>query len=609
MLKNTKIEIKVNPNSREYYNKMGYVCDNFDIISVNIVDLPSGSNIDISCTCDNCGVDRVVKYNKYYKSTNGNTSLFLCKKCSYIKAKKTKLEKYGDENYTNREKAKKTKLEKYGDENYTNREKAKKTIISKYGVDNISQIDDVKEAKRKTSIKNWGVDNVFKSDEIKDRISKTIFNKYGVDKYIKSDDIKEKYNNFCKSLSVSHYSKTDEFKSKYEKTCIERWGYKTSLLNPSILEKTRYTNLLKYGFYSPMKNKDISKLNTSIFINNRKDFFIKMGYEIISYDYENSIYELKKLDCSHVFKISNDLFRSRIKYNNNSCLVCYPKNDLRSIKEKELSSWIKSLTKSDVIENYRNEIGKEIDIYLPDYKIGIEFNGLYYHSDMFKDKNYHIDKTKKCESLGINLIHIWEDDWVNKKEIVKSIIRNKLGLTPNKIYARKCQISIISNKESRKFLDDNHIQGYTNSSICIALKYKGDIVSVMTFGKRSVSGKTKYELIRFCNKINYNVIGGSSKLFKFFLNNNPDCDEILSYSDKSIFTGKLYENLGFINKGDTSLNYYWTDLNRRYHRFNFNKKRLVKMGYDINKTEEEIMKSIGYYKIWSCGQTRWVFKR
>jgi hypothetical protein len=129
----------------------------------------------------------------------------------------------------------------------------------------------------------------------------------------------------------------------------------------------------------------------------------------------------------------------------------------------------------------------------------------------------------------------------------------------------------------------------------------------MTFGWRSINKKMEYELIRFCNKKDFIVVGAADKLFKYFLNSNK-FDNIVSYSDLSIFRGELYEKLGFKNDGMTKLNYYWTDLNRKYHRFNFNKRRLVKMGYDDKMTEEEIMKSIGFYKLWGCGQIRWSYK-
>ena len=606
MFINDLIKIKVNPNSREYYNKIGYKCNNYDVIEIKVIDLPIGSNIIIDIKCDKCYDVLKVKYNKYYKSTNKLKDSYFCKKCNHIKAKETKLKKYGDENYNNNKKAKETKLEKYGDPNYTNRVKAAETCYVKYGVDNVSKLDIVKESKVKTNLKNWGVQNPFQSEQIKEKIKKICIDRYNSEYYIKSDLARIKYKEFCDKIGVDHYSKSSEFKDKFKQTCLVRWGKSTNLINDEVKEKIKITNLERYGFDHAMKNKDVSLLNTKSLIESRYNYFYKLGYEYIEYDYDLKNYKLKNIKCQHIFEINYDLFRSRIKYKNSSCLICYPRQELSSIKEKEIVSWLKSL-KIEVIENDRDIIKpKELDIYLPQFRIAIEFNGLYYHSDKFKERDYHINKTEDCEKNNIQLIHIWEDDWVYKGDIVKSIILNRLNLIKNKIYARKAYIKEVSTSEAKDFLNENHIQGYTTSSIKIGLYYKNELVSLMTFGNRRINSKNNFELIRFSNKKNLIVVGGASKIFKYFLN-NYNYKRIVSYSDISIFSGGLYKELGFVNDGKTSLNYYWTDLSLKYHRFNFNKKKLVKMGYDESLTEEMIMKNIGYYKLWSCGQIRWVF--
>ena len=607
MIKLDKIKIKVNPNSRMYYNSLGYNCVNYDIIEIHTLDLPPGSNIYIEILCDNCGAESTTKYNKYYKSTNGSSNNNYCKKCSHIKAKETKLERYGDENYHNILKAKETKLERYGDENYTNREKSRNTCKTKYGYENVSQVSDIKEKKVKTCLENHLCENPFQSEEIKSKIRETNLNRWGNKHYLLSDDAKNKYNEFCEKLGVSHYSKSDDYKEKIEKTSMYKWGVKHIFQSSDIQEKISKTNYIKYGFDNVMRNKDISLMKTKEFVDSRNLFFNNLGYEYINYDFDEHLYKLKKISCKHEFNINYDLFRSRIKYNNDSCLICYPKNELSSIKEKEMFNWLKTFN-LDIIENDRTLIGKEIDIYLPDFKIGIEFNGLYYHSDKFKEKTYHIDKSNRCKEVGIELMHIWEDDWVYRKEIVKSIILNKLNLNTDKIYARKCKVRVINSKISKEFLNNNHIQGSTTSSIQLGLYFDDYLVSVMTFGNRRINSKNSFELIRFCNIINTNIIGAASKLFNYLLN-TYNVTDIVSYSDISLFSGDLYEKLGFENNGKTSLNYYWTDLKNKYHRFNFNKKKLIKMGYDRDLTEEQIMKNIGYYKIWSCGQIRWIYSR
>jgi hypothetical protein len=610
MIVSSSVKIKVNPNIRKYYISKGYSCVNNEIIDVRTIDLSPGSNLRIDTECDNCKAKSSSIFNKYYKYTNSFKDNYYCKKCKKCnseKAKKTRKERYGDENYTNIEKGRETKKKKYGNENYNNREKAKKTTNIKYGVNNVSEIDFVKQKKIKTSLEKYGVNNPFQSSIIKAKIENTCTIKYGTKHYLTSDDYKAKYETYCDSMGVKHYSQSDEFKDKFKETCLVKWGFSTNLLNDEIKNKIKKTNIERYGVDHCMKNKDISLLNSKSMIENRSDYFDSLGYTYLSYDFDKKLYELKNKDCGHKFQINYDLFRSRIKYSNNSCLKCYPKKDLVSIKEKEIVNWLKEFD-IEIIENTRNIISPlELDIYLPKHNIAIEFNGLYYHSDKFKKKKYHINKTDRCEVEGIELIHVWEDDWINNKDIIKSIILNRLGFIKDKVFGRKCEIKEVSVKDSRNFLDSNHIQGYTNSSIKIGLYHNEDLVSLMTFGSRRTNNKKEYELIRFCNKLNLSVLGGSSKLFKHFVKHYKT-SRVISYSDKSMFNGNMYKVLGFKDDGNTSLNYYWTDLSKRYHRFNFNKKKLVEKGYDESLTENEIMKSIGFYKIWSCGQIRWIIE-
>jgi hypothetical protein len=254
----------------------------------------------------------------------------------------------------------------------------------------------------------------------------------------------------------------------------------------------------------------------------------------------------------------------------------------------------------------------EIDVYIPELKLGFEFNGLYWHSEIYKEKNYHLDKTKLCNDQGISLFHIWEDDWLYKQDIVKSMILNKLGKTLNKIFARKCIIKIVDdNKLVKDFLETNHIQGFVGSKIKIGLFYNDELVSLMTFGnlRKSLGQKSQegsYELLRFCNKLNTTVVGGASKLFKYFLN-NYDVKQVTSYSDLSRSNGNMYKQLGFTLQHNSDPNYYYIIDGIRKHRFNFRKDKLVKEGADPLKTEIQIMNEKGFYRIFDCGMQKWNF--
>jgi hypothetical protein len=289
------------------------------------------------------------------------------------------------------------------------------------------------------------------------------------------------------------------------------------------------------------------------------------------------------------------------------CRKCYPiiKNSSLEQKIKDFLNEknIKHIDSSRKILN-----GKEIDIFIPKYNVGIEVNGVFWHSELYKPSNYHREKTEICQELGIDLMHIWEDDWKTKKDIVKSIILSRVNSTQNKLYARSCNILGVSPSDARKFLDDNHIQGFSSSSFRTGLYYKGDLVSLMTFGFRYTNGKKEFELIRFCNKVDYSVIGSASRLFMNFIQ-SYNFDEVVSYADISIFGGNVYKTLGFDNINLSDVNYWWVVNGLRRHRFSFNKKKLVKEGFDPLKTEVEIMHERGFYRIFGCGHQKWIWTK
>jgi hypothetical protein len=210
------------------------------------------------------------------------------------------------------------------------------------------------------------------------------------------------------------------------------------------------------------------------------------------------------------------------------------------------------------------------------------------------------------------LIHIFEYDFDFKNDIVSSIVKNAINLS-DKIFARKTIIKKIKDKSVVKdFLTKNHLQGFVNTNINYGLYYNDELVSLMTFMKtRKVLNKNgdenEYELIRFCNKLNTTVIGGASKLFNKFLN-EYEPSSVLSYCDLSWGTGVLYENLGFINDGDTKPNYFYVINGKKENRINYQKHKLVKQGYDPNLTESQIMNGLGYYRIYNCGNRKYLYK-
>ena len=273
--------------------------------------------------------------------------------------------------------------------------------------------------------------------------------------------------------------------------------------------------------------------------------------------------------------------------------------------EEELRDYIISLG----FESTKIRDGTELDIFIPSKNIGIEYNGCYFHSNLYKAKDYHINKTMNFKQKGINVIHVWETEWYNKQNIVKSIISSKLGVLERRIFARKCDICFVDVAEKNQFLEDNHIQGKDKSVVNIGLRYNGELVCLMTFTRRKITGSKTFELSRFCNSINATVIGGASKLFKYFKLNIWSGEQIVTYSDMRFSVDSdFYTKLGFTYKHTSEPNYCYfkpalPSYVKLYHRSNFMKHTLISKleKFDVNKTEKQNMLDNGYLYIHDCG--------
>lgn len=242
-----------------------------------------------------------------------------------------------------------------------------------------------------------------------------------------------------------------------------------------------------------------------------------------------------------------------------------------------------------------------------DNKIEIFCLDLEKNSETFVENNFEIKRLKESRKKYNISIHIFEDEWLYRRKIVESRIKNALGLSESKIYARKCEVREVTSQDSKVFLDENHIQGNTFAKYNFGLYYDNELVSLMTFGSLrknlgSVKQENVYELLRFCNKLNTNVIGGASKLFNHFINKYNSI-KIISYCDLRWSNGKLYETLGFKLKHISRPNYFYVDLiNKiRENRFKYRKDVLIKEGFDSNKSEHEIMLERHMYRIYDCG--------
>ena len=416
--------------------------------------------------------------------------------------------------------------------------------------------------------------------------------------------------NKCQNSDINIISKSN---SERIKTLQDKYGVKSTFEMQSTKDKIKKTLRDKYNtdhisrVDSVRKNLSLSKKKKSIekYLKNKSINLVKID--------ENRVMEIFCTNCHENFLINYVTYLLRDRNGVEICTKCNILNNYKSsISEKKIFDFILEYDTS-AISNYKIST-YEIDIFSKSNNFGFEFNGLYWHSEIHKDQNYHLNKTNLCKSKNINLFHIWEDDWMYKKEIVKSMILNKLGKTENRIYARKCLIKEINdNSIIRDFLNKNHIQGFIGSKIKLGLYYNDELVSLMTFGhlRKSLGQKSEegsYELFRFCNLLNTSVVGGASKLFKYFLNNYK-YNSIISYSDISRSNGNMYQKLGFKLSHNSDPNYYYVIDGVRKHRFNYRKDKLVKEGFDPLKNEIQIMNERGFYRIFDCGMHKWVYEK
>ena len=475
--------------------------------------------------------------------------------------------------------------------NEAKKEKSKQTCLEKYGVEHLSQSEQIRNRSKQTCLERYGVENPMQNQEIKNKSKNTNINRYG---------------------GCGHASQN--LKNKYNQTCLERYGVENPMQNQEIKEILKNSILNKYGVEHISH---LKKIKAKIQQSRREIEMLKHPF-IINYTNNNEwICKCPHEGCDKCeekkFIISPLMYECRMRDKTEICTNLLPIGKDRT-KNTTIELFIQNILDENNIvyeTNSRNIISpKELDIYIPSKNIAIECNGIYSHSSKYKDPNYHIEKYKNCKEKGIQLISIWED-WVrNKPEIVKSIILSKLGLINKSIYARKCVIKEIPIDICNNFLNENHIQGKSNSSVKLGLYYNNELVSVMAFcrkrgdvgGKEYKHKKDVWELSRFCNKINTNIVGAASKLLKYFIK-TYDPKSIISFSMNDISNGSLYETLGFIGGEQITNSYWYIDRNNiRYHRNDFSKDSILAKGLAPNNdkstwTEFEVMEKLGFLRI------------
>lgn len=457
------------------------------------------------------------------------------------------------------------------------------------------------------------------SDEFKEKVKLktkvTLLEKYGDENYghYGSASFKNKMED---KYGDKHYSNH----KKAQQTCLEKYGVSSNLCinakerthriwkeqHDSIIAKRQQTSLQRYNKLSPNQDSDVQRKMQETKQSHISEFEKESDCTLFASLLKDYGQGWLSLGISKIFHnghtyISNKYLNEIINYSAQGTYT----NQYTSKPEKEIAEFIKNLG-IQVEENVTNIVPNnnhrfyELDIYLPDYKVAIEFNGSYWHSILFKDKNYHLRKTQACEKVGIRLIHIFEDLWNTKKDIYKSIIRSILNNYDTRIYARDCEVKEITNEEYSNFLEANHLQGCVNSTNRFGLVYNNELVQVIGFGKSRFK-KGEIELYRMCTKKYTQIIGGFSKLIK-----HCGIDKFISYVDRSIYNGNGYNNAGFKIIGETPPSYFYVKDSIRLNRLQCQKHKLKKLllNYNENLTEQENMLNNNYLQIYDCGNLK-----
>lgn len=338
------------------------------------------------------------------------------------------------------------------------------------------------------------------------------------------------------------------------------------------------------------------------FLNENTDFegiFLEDIKNEVGYSNTSPLYKFSKY-IDYVYYKNQKL--AYVKVEKKDDLIKEIKSCSSSIPEREIADFLEKYI--EIERNTRKVINPlELDVYIPSKKVAVEFNGLYWHSKC--DKNYHYCKMKECEKAGIRCIQIFEDEWRDKQEIVKSILLSAIGVYERKVFARKCKVKEIETKIGNQFLDENHINGSVKTATkAYGLFYNDELLQVITVGVNRFTKERKLELLRMATKKNCQVVGGFSKLLK-----DSGIEEIESYVDRRIYNGSGYASSGWTVIGESEPAYYYTNFRVRKNRMSFMKCKLPPVeGIEGGGTELERATKLGWYRIYDCGtiKLKWI---
>jgi hypothetical protein len=464
------------------------------------------------------------------------------------------------------------------------KKKLKEINILKYGVVNAFQRVDVKDKIKKTNLKKYGCEYAQQNEKIREKSRSTCLKNHGVEHALQNKDILKKAQEKSQEKYGTKFPiQLEEFKQKVKKTNLEKYGIENFLSSKEIQEKIRQTNLEKYGTPFPICSEEIQEKI-------RQTNLEKYGAN----------------NCFGNKEIQEKIRQTNLEKYGTPFPICKFGKTQNIIKD-----WLNGYG-FNFNSNYELLEGKELDLYDENKKLAIEYCGIYWHNENSpqpRNRSYHYDKYKKCKDNGIQLLTIFDDEWNNKQNVIKSVILSKLGIFSKRIYARKCETKEISKKEMNDFCEQYHVQGKNSLSlVCFGLFYENELVGVVDLGRHHrKKEKETLVLTRLCFKEGYQIVGGSSKLFNCCINycKNNNIKNIISWSDNRWSDGKIYKNLGFVLEEDLGPDYYYVNISNPKKRISKQSQKKSNSNCPENMTELEWANYRGLSRIWDCGKTRW----
>jgi hypothetical protein len=446
----------------------------------------------------------------------------------------------------------------------------------------------------------YGVEEHIGSVKVRQKIKDSFLDRYGV---VNPGQIPEVHSRAVETQASKPVELKAEEQAKQTQTLLDRYGAENPMHIQAFKEKRAQTCVTRFGVSVPAKNSEVlTMMQTTC-----------LARHGVSNPFESELFKekakrtmLEKYGVEHTMQSPDSVIKMmETKLTKYGSLM--PQGFGKA--EQQVRTWVEAITNEAFPPNHRLLAGKEVDMYSEELKLGVEYCGLFWHTEDSptpRTRNYHKDKQTALAKQGVRLITIFEDEWLTREAQVKNFLRSALGKNDHTVYARKCSVQEITKKQAAAFLDAHHIQGSnTLAKTCAGLFHEETLLAVMTFGTHHRGGAVVV-LDRFAVAANHNIPGGASKLFKFLLR-LTNTAKVISWSDNRWSVGNVYEKLGFTKESTLPPDYSYVDFKNPSKRISKQSQRKSAVDCPEDLTEKEFAVSKDLHRIWDCGKVRWVY--